>query len=452
MELNNLFIKNREELISSNLRARAVELIETGIKRVMPADLMRSAIQFDRRVKKLFVMGQSFDIARSRIFVIGGGKASGQMAEELEKIIGPARITAGIVNCKSSGYHTEKISIIQAGHPLPNITGVQGVREMLAMKARYDIGKGDLVICLISGGGSSLMPCPATGITLEDQQDITQLLLSCGANIQEINTVRKHISLTKGGNLGEFYSPATVVSLIVSDVVGDDLDTIASGPTVPDPTTFKDAYDVLRKYNLLDKAPRQVTDYIRRGCNDREAETPKELANCHNFIIGNNRMALEAMAEKARDLGLKPYIVTAELTGDTADVASRLADEMKTGYYKGFSVILLGGETTPTLPDNAGKGGRNQHFAAVSMLAMKGLAAPWLVASAGTDGSDYLADIAGAMVDDRSLDNARAAGINVEQYIGQFDSNSLFNKMGRSLIVTGPTGTNVSDVIVYLLG
>jgi glycerate 2-kinase len=447
-----LIIKNREELISSSLRARAVELIESGIKRVMPADLMQSAIKFNRRSKKLSVMGEAYSIAHSRVFVIGGGKASGQMAEELEKILGPANITAGIVNCKSEVDSTEKIAIIKAGHPLPDEAGVHGVREMLALKARHGIGKGDLVICLISGGGSSLMPCPATSITLEDQKDITQLLLRCGADIKEINTVRKHISLTKGGNLGEFYDPATVVSLIISDVVGDDLDAIASGPTVPDSTTFKDAYNVLKKYGLLDKAPHNVADYIIRGCNDREAETPKALYNCDNYIIGNNRMALDAMAEKARDLGLKPYIVTAELTGDTAEVAYRLADEMKAGRYKGFSVILLGGETTPTLPENAGKGGRNQHFAAVSMLAMKDLRTPWLVASAGTDGSDYLADIAGAMVDDRSLLQAREMGINVDQYIGQFDSNSLFNKLGRSLIITGPTGTNVSDVILYLLG
>lgn len=447
-----MIIKNREDLISSNLRARAVELIEAGIKSVMPAELIRSAIKFNHRTKKLTVMGNSYATARHRIFVIGGGKASGQMAEELEKIVDPANIVDGVVNCKSTGYNTEKIKLIKAGHPLPDEAGVRGVREMLAMKGRHGIGRGDLVICLISGGGSSLMPCPTTSITLEDQQDITQLLLRCGANIKEINTVRKHLSFTKGGNLGEYYDPATVISLIISDVVGDDLDSIASGPTVPDPTTFKDAQNVLAKYGLLDKAPPHVTDYIRRGCEGREPETPKELYNCDNYIIGNNRMALDAMAEKARDLGLKPFIITAELTGDTAEVAYKLADDMKAGHYKGFGVILLGGETTPTLPENAGKGGRNQHFAAVSMLAMQGFRTPWLVASAGTDGSDYLPDIAGAMVDERSLKQAQDMGIDVEDYIKRFDSNTLFSRLGRSLIITGPTGTNVSDVILYLLG
>lgn len=445
-----MIIKNREELISSGLRARAVELIESGIKSVMPAELMQSAVKFNRHTKKLTVMGHTYYAMHSRVFVIGGGKASGQMAEELEKILGPDNITAGVVNCKSTGYKTEKISLIRAGHPLPDEAGVHGVREMLAMKARYNIGKEDLVICLISGGGSALMPCPTTIVTLEDQQAITDLLLKCGADIKEINTVRKHISFTAGGSLGKFYQPATVVSLIISDVVGDDLGTIASGPTFPDSTTFKDAYHVLQKYGLLDKAPPHVTEYIQMGCDGRVPETPKELHNCDNHIIGNNRMALEAMAEKARDMGLKPFIITAELTSDTTMQAFRLADDMKTGHYRGFSVILLGGETTPTLPEDAGKGGRNQHFAAVSMLAMQGMHAPWLVASVGTDGSDYMADIAGAMVDDRSLQQAREMGIDVEQYVERFDSNSMFEKLGRALIITGPTGTNVGDVILYL--
>jgi len=446
-----LIIKNREELITSSLRARAVELIEAGIKRVLPAELMHSAVKYNSRARRLSIMNKKYDIGRGRVFVIGGGKASGCMAEELENMLGADNITAGVVNCNNEGYSTRTIVIRKAGHPLPDESGVKGVREMLAMKARYNIGRGDLVICLISGGGSSLMPCPAAGITLEDQQKITRLLLSSGADIREINTVRKHISLTKGGNLGLFYSPATVASLIISDVVGDDLEAIASGPTVPDSTTFKDALQVLEKYDLLEKAPYNVVDYITSGCRGRQAETPKMLNNCDNFIIGNNRIALEAMAEKAQDLGLKPYIATSELEGDTSQVAYRIAEEIKSGRYRAFSVVLFGGETTPRLPENCGRGGRNQHYAAVSMLAMQDFQSSWLVASAGTDGSDFLPDIAGAMVDERSLELAKISGINVETYIENFDSNSLFSRMGRSLIITGSTGTNVSDVILYLL-
>jgi glycerate-2-kinase len=446
-----LIIKNREDLISSGLRARAVDLIEAGIERVLPTNLMRSSLKYDGRRKKLIVEGHSYDVSKGRIFVIGGGKASGLMAEEFERIVGADNIAAGAVNCKSLGYTTSKIVLTQAGHPVPDDAGVIGVRNMLAMKARYAMGKSDLMVCLISGGGSALMPCPVPDVTLEDKQLITQLLLTCGADINEINTVRKHLSLTKGGNLGQFYAPARVVSILISDVVGDDLSSIASGPTVPDPSTFKDAFAILEKYGLLDTAPPNATLYIRRGVMGMQAETPKELHNCDNYIIGHNRLALEAMAEKARDMGMKPLILTAEQKGDTALVAKARADELIRGKYKGFNVILLGGETTPSLPANAGRGGRNQHFAAVSILAMQDYTHPWAVASVGTDGSDFLADVAGAMVDDHSYNVAHAAGLNVEDYVRRFDTYTLFQKMGRSLIITGPTGTNVSDVILYLL-
>ena len=446
-----MIIKNREDLISSGLRARAVDLIEAGITRVLPTNLMQSAVSYNQRRKKLYIAGHGYDISKGRIFVIGGGKASGLMAEEFERIVGPDHITSGTVNCKSTGYQTNKIVLTQAGHPVPDEAGVRGVRNMLAMKARYTIGKGDLVVCLISGGGSALMPCPVPDVTLEDKQKITQLLLKCGADINEINAVRKHLSLIKGGNLGLFYEPARVVSLIVSDVVGDDLSAIASGPTVPDSSIFKEAYNIMDKYGLLDKAPTNIVNYIIRGRQEMQAETPKELHNCDNYLIGHNRLALETMEEKARDLGLKPLIITAEQKGDTALVAYARANELIQGKYKGFNVILVGGETTPSLPDDAGQGGRNQHYAAVSMLAMQDYAHAWLVASVGTDGSDYMADVAGAMVDDRSLNIARRAGLDVEDYIKRFDTNTLFQKMGRSLIITGPTGTNVSDVMMYLL-
>ena len=447
-----MIITNIEDLISSSLRARAVGLIEAGISRVLPANLMRAAVKYSASKKLLTVSGVKYNLAKGRVFVMGGGKASGLMAQELERIIRPETITAGIVNCKTDGYKTEKVTIIEAGHPVPDESGVRGVREMLAMKARYSIGKGDLVICLISGGGSSLLPCPVSGVTLEDKQDITQLLLRCGADIKEINTVRKHLSLIKGGGLAAFYEPARVVSLVISDVVGDDLDAIASGPTVADPTTFADAIKVLKKYGLMEKAPRNAVGFLNRGCEGAEAETPRVLSNCDNYIIGNNRMALEAIAEKARDLGLKPSILTSEMAGDTGGLARSIAADMIKGKYRGFDVVLLGGETTPTLPENAGKGGRNQHYAAVSMLAMRDCACPWVVASVGSDGSDYLPDVAGAMVDNRSFDVAKAAGLDVEDYIDRFDSNTLFTRLGRSLVITGPTGTNVSDIVLYLLG
>ena len=428
-----------------------MDIIEAGITRVLPPNIMKYAVRFDANDRVLTIKGDTYHLPTGRVFVIGGGKASGLMAETLESIVNPENISAGVVNCKSRDYATSKIKIIPAGHPIPDQRGVNGVQEMLSLRQHYSIGEGDLVICLISGGGSALMPCPVDEVNLEDKQSITELLLSSGAEIGEINTVRKHLSKIKGGHLGRFYSPAIVVSLILSDVIGNDLAIIASGPTVPDPTTFSDAYNVLTKYELLTRAPKSVTDFLRKGCQGGVTETPKILNNCYNYIIGDNRLALEAMFKKATETGFTPYIITAEQKGDTTAVARSRAKEILSTRYAGYNAILLGGETTPRLPPAAGRGGRNQHYAGVSMLAMEQAAVEWVVASVGTDGSDFLPDVAGAIVDNNSLDIAKAKGLDVESYLGRYDSNTLLDKIGNSLVITGETGTNVGDVIIYLL-
>ena len=446
-----VMVKNWDELTTTKLRRQALTTIEAGIERVLPGNIMKSALSYDPISKSLRVNNTAYHVADGRICVIGGGKASGLMSEALEDTIGADNIFTGIVNCKGGAYRTKSIKIIKAGHPIPDKRGLNGVKKMLALKDKHSINDNDLVICLISGGGSALMPCPVKGISLEDKQETTQLLLNCGAEIHEINAVRKHLSGIKGGRLGEFYSPTKVVSLIISDVIGDDLDTIASGPTHPDPSTFQDAYGVLEKYSLMASAPKSVLSYLKMGCRGEVPETPKRLTNCHNHIIGNNRLALKAMARQAEELGFKPLIVTAEQKGDTAEAAYTRASEILKGKYQGYNAIIIGGETTPKLPDNAGKGGRNQHYAAVSMLAMKSYPGYWLAASIGTDGSDYLPDIAGAMVDNETLLRATSRGIEVKKYIDRFDSYTLFKKIGKALIVTGDTGTNVSDVMLYLL-
>jgi glycerate 2-kinase len=443
-------IKNWDKLATTKLRRQALQIIEAGIECVLPGNIMKSAVSYDPGKRSLKVVNKIYSEI-NRIFVIGGGKASGLMAEALEGITSAHNISAGIVNCKAGGYKTKRIKTVKAGHPLPDKRGFDGVKRMLALKEKFSINKDDLVICLVSGGGSALMPCPTDGLSLEDQQKTTQLLLNSGADIHEINAVRKHLSEIKGGRLGEFYSPARVVSLIISDVIGDDLDVIASGPTYPDSSTFQNALNVLRKYRLADRVPPEVLSYLARGNRGEVPETPKKLTNCHNHIIGNNLLALNAMAEEARELDFNPIITTAELKGDATEAANRMAGEILAGKYKGYDAILLGGETTPRLPERPGKGGRNQHYAAVSMLAMKSYTGYWVTASVGTDGSDYLPDVAGAIVDNETLLRATSKGIDVREYIDRFDSNTLFKKIGRSLIITGSTGTNVSDVMLYLL-
>jgi glycerate 2-kinase len=446
-----MIIRNKKSLSLTSLRRRTLTLVETGISRVLPGAVMREAVCFDGEGEKLTVNGQAFGTASGRIFVIGGGKASGQMAQALEEIIGADRITAGVVNTTGSDCGTNTIETIEASHPTPDQRGVRGVEKMLALKEQYEINENDLVICLISGGGSALMPCPAAGIDLGDKQEMTELLIKRGPSIREINAVRKHLSRIKGGRLGAFFAPARVVSLILSDVVGNDMSAIASGPTVADSTTFRDAWDVLERYRLAAEAPPRIRELLRKGCAGNIEDTPIRLDNCRNFIIGDIRTALEAMAVRARDMGLKPIILTAEQTGAPATAAKRWAGEIKTGTYRDYDVLLLGGETTPLLPANHGKGGRNMHYAAVSMQELYDYAGEWTMASVGTDGSDFLPGIAGAIVDQHSCRSTAEKNIDVQAYVERFDSHSFFETIGDSLVVTGNTGTNVGDIVVYVL-
>jgi len=447
-----MIIKNRTELATTEPRNKVLQIIEVGIKRVLPPNMMRAAVSYDAPRHTITIQDDSFSLSETnRIFVIGGGKASGLMAQSLEDIIGIENITTGVVNFKGGRAKTRKIKVIVAGHPAPDQRGVDGVSQMLALKERHSIDANDIVICLLSGGGSALMPYPADGVSLKDKQRITELLISSGAKIDEINMVRKHLSRVKGGQLGAFYYPAKVISLILSDVIGNDLATIASGPTTPDPSTFADAYNVLKQYNLLAKAPKRVKEFIERGQRGEAPETPKTLSNCYNYIIGDNKLALEAMAAKAKELGFNPHIVTSQQTGDTAKVAYSRAEKILKHKYTGHNVLLIGGETAIRLPPNAGMGGRNQHYAAVSLLAMTDCPGQWVVASIGTDGSDYLPYVAGAIIDQGSIDVARAKKLDIESYVQKCDSNALLKSIGNSLIVTGDTGTNVGDVIVYLV-
>jgi glycerate-2-kinase len=325
---------------------------------------------------------------------------------------------------------------------------------MYGMKDSYRINEKDFIICLISGGGSALMPMPAKGLTLEEKQEVTSLLLECGADIHEINTVRKHLSGVKGGRLSEHFQPATVISIIISDVVGDDLDVIASGPTVPDKTTAKDALTVLDKYSLQGRVPAAVISYLDNivsNHNDDMVKATETPSSRFNFLIGTNRVALAAMSKKATGLGYKAVILTGSLTGETNDAAKWLAPSDAPGEDVP-DAFILGGETTPVIQEDHGVGGRNQQFAVVFMDEMERAKVPgtWVLASVGTDGSDYLPDVAGAIVDDSSFKHAGELGLDLAGAIRMHDSNSFFKALGGALVETGPTGTNVGDVIVFL--
>jgi glycerate 2-kinase len=449
-----VIIKNEAALATSSSRAQALAIVEAGIGRVLPGAIMTASLDYDSSRDLLAVDGQALDLSRGRVFVVGGGKAAAAMARALEGILGSSRITAGLVTAKygdgERGCGT--VETVRAGHPVPDLNGVAAVRRMLDLKWRFAIGQYDTVVCLLSGGGSALLPCPVDDITLVEKQTVTELLLSSGADIAEINRVRKHLSRIKGGQLGHFFVPARVVSLILSDVVGNDLSVIASGPTYPDPSTFGEALTVLEKYDIVEACPAGVLEYLKRGLRGAVPETPKSLGNCRNSIIGDIGLALEAMKNRAIGLGLRPVVVTGAQIGDTGAVARLRAQEIRSDAYAGFNAVLVGGETTPRLPDDRGRGGRNQHYAAVSMSEMMDYPGSWVLASVGTDGSDFLPDVAGAIVDDATAPWLAARNVDVQGYLERYDSYGLLLQTGNSLVETGSTGTNVGDVMVYILG
>jgi len=454
-------IENKEQLVKNgvtqlNRKARALALksLESALHAVDPKRLMKSKLSLKNSILK--VNQYSFNLKKFKnVYVIGGGKASGSMAETLEQILG-RHITNGLVNIPRGNKHkTELIKLREASHPIPDKSGVEGTRRML--KIAEQAKKEDLVICLISGGGSSLMPLPRSGITINDKRKITDALLKCGATINEINTIRKHISDFKGGWLAKKAYPATVLNLILSDVVGDHLDFIASGPTVPDSTTFSEAIKVLKKYGWWDKAPATIKKVLSDGQKGLIPETPKAshktFKKVYNVIIGNNRFASLAVCEHLRSAGLNTLLLTSTLEGEARHVGVMLASIAREVAISGNPIrrpvgIIAGGETTVTVTGK-GLGGRNQEIALASALRM-GRMDGVVVASLSTDGVDGPTDAAGAIVDGKTLLRAAEMNLNPEESLAENDSYNFFSKLG-DLILTGPTGTNVNDVSVIVV-
>jgi glycerate-2-kinase len=454
-------ITNKEKLIengetSLNRKARAIALksFENALRVVDPKQIIKSRVLL--KDLKLRVNGHEFDLKKFKnIYVIGGGKASGAMAEALEKILAK-HITAGIVNVPHGSKHkTEIIEIHGASHPVPDEAGVEGTMRMLQTTEKA--GKDDLIICLISGGGSSLMPLPRGEISLSDKREITNALLKCGATINEINTVRKHISDFKGGWLAKKAYPATILNLILSDVVGDPLDFIASGPTVPDSTTFGDAIKVLKNYGLWDNAPASIKKVLLDGEKGKIPETPKAsdeaFKKVFNIVVGNNRSASLAACEQLKKDGLNTLLLTTTMEGEARHVGTMLAKIAHETFSHGNPVpkpagIVAGGETTVTVIGK-GVGGRNQELALAAALKLSGMDGV-VAASLSTDGVDGPTDAAGAIVDGKTLARATKAGLTPEEFLAENNSYNFFAELG-DLIFTGPTGTNVNDVTVIVV-
>jgi hydroxypyruvate reductase len=437
------------------LREDAQTIFKAGLQAADPLEAIH------RHVKKiglrLQVEEKSYDLSRyEKIYVIGGGKAGASMARAIEDLL-KSRITSGLINVKYGHVaDLEVIRLNEASHPVPDEAGVRGAQKIVALADQA--GEKDLVICLISGGGSSLLPLPVEGIALEEKQALTQLLLACGATINEMNALRKHISQIKGGQLARIVKPATLINLILSDVIGDPLDVIASGPTAPDESTFEDCWQILEKYQLIHRIPSSILNHIRAGLSGLIQETPKPddpaFSKTQNLIVGSNLLAVKAAVQKAKELGYNALILSSFIEGETREVAkvhAAIAKEIASSDnpISRPACVISGGETTVTLKGK-GFGGRNQEFVLAAAIDIAGLD-DTIVLSGGTDGSDGPTDAAGAIADGSTAKRAKDLKMDPFKYLQENDSYHFFQPL-QDLIITGPTNTNVMDLRILLVG
>jgi glycerate 2-kinase len=437
----------------AELRSAARAILDAAIAAGDARRLTRAALGLDH--PRLTVAGRAFDLGRvRRVLVVGAGKASAEMAGAVGDLLGD-RIADGLVVVKERRGDLGRVRVVEAGHPLPDARG-QAAAEAIRDLVR-GAGADDLVFCLISGGGSALMPLPAPGLELAQKQAVTRLLLEAGATINELNGVRKHLSGLKGGQLAQEATPAPVVTLVLSDVIGDPLDVIASGPTAADPTTFGDALAVLDRFGLRGRVPARVRAHLEAGARGEVRETPKAddpiFRSVQNVVIGNNGPVVEAAVATARRLGYPPVLLARGLQGEAREVARVFAAMLQEATASGRPVgrpgcLIAAGETTVTVR-GAGTGGRCQEFCLALVPALAALEGV-VVLAAGTDGSDGPTDAAGALVDPGSLGRARAAGVDPHAALAANDAYGFFTATG-DLVRTGPTGTNLMDLYLVLL-
>lgn len=434
---------------------KAERIFRAGLAAVDAGKLIRAGLK--RTGGTLAVQGRVFDLdAWDKIFVIAIGKASGSLASGFMDILGD-RVSEGLVTCRpEESPFPDRLTGIPAAHPLPDGESVRAAE--LAVRLARQAGANDVVFFLVSGGGSSHLCLPAPGVSLEDKRGVTDGLLKAGADIRELNIVRKHLSLIKGGGLAREAFPATLISLIVSDVIGNDLEAIASGPAHWDTSTYGDAIGVLERYGLWQDSPPSLKNVLESGRSGLRAETPKAVdpvfSRVHSFIIGDNRTALEAARAKAVEIGCETLLISDPDHGEARVVARAYCDWLRnripaSGNSGTPLCVLAGGELT-VMVRGKGLGGRNTEFVLACLLELPPSAPGWLVLSLGTDGRDGPTDAAGAWADETSRRLAAAGDLDPACYLADNDSYSFFQKTGR-LIMTGPTGTNVMDLRMFII-
>jgi hydroxypyruvate reductase len=436
------------------LRRAAASILEAALAAADPDRLVRRYLKTGRVVS---IAGVTHHPGRGRLVLVAAGKAASTMARAAEEVLGGALADALAVDTAAE-VPLARTRRLVAGHPVPDTRGIEAAEAVEALVR--GLGRDDLLVVLLSGGASALLPAPAAGVTLEDKARTTGLLLKAGATIHELNTLRKHLSRLKGGGLARLAAPARVVALVLSDVVGDDLSTIASGPTVPDPTTYADALGVLRTRGVQEAVPPAIRRHLEAGVRGDIPETPKPGAACFagvtTRIIGSNRLSVEAAAREARRLGLRTLVLTTRLEGEAREVARVLVAILRECVVAGHPApaplcLVAGGETTVTVR-GSGRGGRNQELVVAAVDPLAGVPAHAVIASLATDGIDGATDAAGGVADQESAERARALRLPpVSAFLADNDSNAFLAPLG-DLILTGPTGTNVVDVTVLLAG
>jgi len=438
----------------SKLRQDAIDIFKAGLKAVDPKVAVKRYMKKDGQT--LIVDEKKYDLNQfDKIYVVGGGKAGASMAAAVVEILGNL-VTEGIVNVKY-GYTAKlnKVRINEADHPVPDEAGSRGAEEIVKLVGNTQ--ENDLLICLISGGGSALLPLPVQGISLNEKQVVTKKLLACGANINDINAVRKHMSRIKGGQLARLSYPATLITLILSDVIGNYPDVIASGPTVPDSSTFEDVKEIMERYRIWNTIPDTVKNHFEKGIGGNIPETPKAGENIfsktQNVIVGSNIQAVMAAREKAGKLGYNTMVLSSFIEGETKDVARVHAAIAKEILQSGNPVstpacVISGGETTVTIRGK-GKGGRNQEFCLAAAIDIAGMDSV-VTLSGGTDGTDGPTDAAGAICDGQTIERALAKEIKAVDYLMDNNAYQFFKELD-DLLMTGPTNTNVMDLRLVLV-
>jgi len=490
------FVQNKDAIIAngktpwhSGARAMLLQLFERGLDAVNPYTAIQRHVKLvdDAIIISNDDDGLSYPLDQiDRFFVVGGGKATAAMATALEDILGN-RIVAGCINVPEKLLLKDppRLQVIQAtgsSHPIPNQAGIDGVRRMIDLST--GIRATDLVFCLLSGGGSALMPQPVDGVSLEDKQALNRSLIDCGATIHEINTVRKHVSKFKGGWLAKSFQPATVIGLILSDVVGDDMSTIASGPTVPDPTLFSDVLDIFERRNIMEKVPGSVKQYILQGVNGEVPETPKPdddvFTNVHNIIIGSARIAAaEIQKEALHGKKVIVHILTDHMEGEASLLGENFAALITSlhnrepkirinaadGFFRDImldvqydevkgrsrdTILIFTGEPTVTIK-GSGVGGRNQEMLLAASIALETRQhGQFTMMGCGMDGIEGNSTAAGAIIDDRTNERMQELGFDPRQFLENNDSYTCLSCLGDA-IITGPTGTNVNDLGMILV-